>query len=181
MKNFLFSLLSISFVHGFLRPFHPQNYVIKSDPYKYPLSRDYYERYIRRLNSRNSTIQTNEILQQHEEKKNNATYRIIINKNMFNSISSQLFPSDEDQEDGDNYNDLDDFYKKPRNSGKKGKKSENFEVITNLDTNFTCVGGYDNIKSELAQCVDLLKNFTKYSKFNVRVPKGLIFEGPPGN
>uniref|UniRef100_A0A6C0AS07 AAA+ ATPase domain-containing protein n=1 Tax=viral metagenome TaxID=1070528 RepID=A0A6C0AS07_9ZZZZ len=182
MKALLFCLFGISFVEGFLRPFHPQNHVIKSDPYKYPLSRDYYERYVKRLNSRNVTIQTNEILQQHEERKNNATYRIIINKNMFNSISSQLFPSDEDQEDGDNYNDLDDdFYKKARNSGKKGKKSENFEVITDSDTNFTCVGGYDTIKSELAQCIDLLTNYTKYAKFNVRVPKGLIFEGPPGN
>jgi cell division protease FtsH len=66
-------------------------------------------------------------------------------------------------------------------TGGKGKKSENFEVLFDYETNFTAVGGYDSIKKELEQCVDLLKNYTKYSKFNVRVPKGLIFEGPPGN
>jgi cell division protease FtsH len=61
------------------------------------------------------------------------------------------------------------------------KKSENFEVITKSPFNFSNVGGYDNIKQELEQCVDLLSNHTKYAAYNVRVPKGLIFEGPPGN
>jgi cell division protease FtsH len=59
--------------------------------------------------------------------------------------------------------------------------SENFNVITKSDFNFGNVGGYTKIKLELFQCADLLLNFKSYSKYNVRIPKGIILEGPPGN
>jgi len=57
----------------------------------------------------------------------------------------------------------------------------NFEIIKQNDFTFKDVGGYKKIKDELMQSADVLINFEKYKKYNVRPPKGIIFEGPPGN
>ena len=56
-----------------------------------------------------------------------------------------------------------------------------FEIIKNSKFNFTHVGGYHQIKDELRQVLDILENKEKYKQYNLRIPRGLIFEGPPGN
>jgi len=232
--SFIIYISYISFLQSLIYPFRPEKYAISYTNHKYPLSRDYYNRYIkrvnfdnetldntgekiienllkkrnekyplsknyfegliRRLNSKNITEQSDEILGNNVNDlsdNNNKTLRIIISKNSITALTNQLFnPSNPDYDDdedsnndGDIYENNDNFYSYKKNRGNKNgsKKSENFEVIKEFNTNFTSVGGYHTIKNELTQCIDLLTNFTKYSKYNVRLPKGLIFEGPPGN
>lgn len=156
MRIFLvFSLFFFS--NAFFHPFKQYKGSRLFCQNNYPFSKKYYENYIKRLNSNNSSIQTQEILGNREP-----NIRIFINN----------FPGFIDEDD----NDFDEpQFNKPK------IKSDHFEIIQKSPFSFRNVGGYDIIKKELEQCVDLLINHTKYDKFNVRVPKGLILEGPPGN
>lgn len=172
----------------FINKIREPSSLLRGSRNNYPFSRKYYETYLKRLNSKNITIQTNELLNNdlfpHIPQSNiqhNDTFpggvRIIINKNLLNGFNSFNLENPENRQDEED--ESNDFYQ--RRASTKSKKSDNFEVITKSSISFKDIGGYDSIKSELYQCVDLLKNYTKYAKFNVRVPKGLIFEGPPGN
>lgn len=156
---------------------------------QYPLSRYHHERYLKRLNSRNITEQNQALLGNEEHNYDENIIDKLIAKGQLKSQQGEppqggirifinkngMFPHNPDENDDD---DLFSNFKKKR----QGKaKSDNFEIVTDSGVKFSDVGGYENIKLELEQCIDIISNYTKYIPYNVRTPKGLIFEGPPGN
>jgi cell division protease FtsH len=174
---------------------------------KYPFSQKYFERYIKRLNSKNLTDQSEamfgdnnpfghtEGIPEENIERNGTTVRIIINKNLLTPFLQPfeipngepfIIKKDDDDADDDDDEDAYDYETYRRNRRRvvkkdKTTKSDHFELVENSGVTFKDVGGYDVIKAELEQCIDLLKNYTKYARFNVRTPKGLILEGLPGN
>ena len=152
---------------------------------QYPLSKYYYEKYLERMAQQNNTRGNDadgEDMIQRILKRENITesnhprLRIILNPSMMQAIGNN---DDGDDDDENSHRDIFGQFRAGRRSNRK--QSENFEIIQESGVTFDDVGGYQNIKEELNQCVDIISNYTKYAQYNVRVPKGLIFEGPPGN
>lgn len=182
------------------------NHILYSKRKKYPLSDKYFENGINRLNmKKNATRVEDDLSELYNEpyfKKNDfdedndddiptrnmtdieeltkKSFRIIISKNGIQGFPG-IMTNDDDEEDNHHRHHQPHRQFLQNSFVKKEKKSEHFEVLQSSDYTFADVGGYDLIKQELHQCLDLLKNSSKYEKYNVRVPKGIIFEGPPGN
>jgi cell division protease FtsH len=46
--------------------------------------------------------------------------------------------------------------------------------------NFTHIGGYEEVKEELIQVTDFMRNPEKYKPYKVRLPRGILLYGAPG-
>ena len=53
-------------------------------------------------------------------------------------------------------------------------------VPVSSDVTFDDVAGIDEVKEELYEIVDFLKNRDKYTAFGVKMPRGVLLAGPPG-
>lgn len=56
---------------------------------------------------------------------------------------------------------------------------DNEHIVSNY--NFTSIGGYTSVKRDLFQLKEMLLERFNYEKYNIRIPKGILLEGPPGN
>lgn len=61
------------------------------------------------------------------------------------------------------------------NIGKLASKDKN-----KAEVKFSDVIGMEEVKQELTEIVDFLKNPDKYHKVGARPPKGVLLYGPPG-
>ena len=79
------------------------------------------------------------------------------------------------------YRRLKNLQPEPVNIKTENKKDDKKETQPNKSlVNFEQVAGLEEVKEELQEIIDFIKNPEKYHKMGARVPKGILFYGPPG-
>jgi cell division protease FtsH len=51
---------------------------------------------------------------------------------------------------------------------------------TSKSVTFKDVAGLEEVKEELSEVIDFIRNVEKYKKMGAKIPKGILFHGPPG-
>lgn len=72
------------------------------------------------------------------------------------------------------------------NGIEKGKSEELMQTqssaieVTKSDVSFDDIGGISDVKIELEEIIDFMKNPKRYKSFGARMPRGVLLVGPPG-
>ncbi len=74
------------------------------------------------------------------------------------------------------------FGNQTRLTRESSSDSDQFILEKDMENfNFTCVGGYNDLKKELHQILDFVFTPEKYTQYGLRLPRGILLEGPTGN
>ena len=60
-------------------------------------------------------------------------------------------------------------------------RNRTFRVVKHVDTGFDDVVGMEGLKKEFYQIMEVMKHPEKYRQQGIRMPKGILLEGAPGN
>lgn len=72
------------------------------------------------------------------------------------------------------------FFKNKKSAQKEINSLSDIEYLSSSTTNFDDIAGNYEAKASLLEIVDFIKNPEKYTKFNARMPKGVMLYGSPG-
>ena len=70
---------------------------------------------------------------------------------------------------------------KPEEFGSQSQDDSDFDLKKEVRKTFSDIGGYHPIKEELLQLKEMFDKKEVYEKYQLRTPRGILLEGPPGN